>query len=130
VIPLMASNGGGQVLVTASLASLIAPPGDVAYAASKHALVGLVSSLGHSLGQHKICPSALCPGTVDTPLVPRETQETLRGMGMPVSTPADVAEAAPEALDARFNGSLWTIWGSSIRQHRPPLPSPPQLELN
>jgi NAD(P)-dependent dehydrogenase (short-subunit alcohol dehydrogenase family) len=74
VLPKMIEHGGGQILVTASMAGLAGMPGDVAYTATKHAVVGLVRSLGATLDAHGVCISAICPGFVATPLVPEDAR--------------------------------------------------------
>ena len=121
VLPGMVEQGGGHVLVTASMAGLGGMPGDVAYTATKHAVVGLVRSLGASLQQFGICISALCPGFVATPLVPVEAREFItKEMGLPVIEPSRVAEAAMQAIAARSHGSQWIIWGEQIKQYEAP----------
>lgn len=120
VLPGMCERGSGHVLVTASMAGLGGMPGDVAYTATKHAVVGLVRSLGRSLDQFGVCISALCPGFVDTPLVPAVAQEFItKEMGLPVIPPSQVAEAAMQALAARANGSQWIVWGNIVKQYEP-----------
>lgn len=123
VLPGMVARGSGHVLVTASMAGLGGMPGDVAYTATKHAVVGLVKSLGATLersGTPGVYVSAICPGFVDTPLVAAEAQEFITAMGMPVIEASRVAEAAMQALDAKANGSQWIVWGDTIRMHEPP----------
>ncbi len=120
VLPGMIEHGGGQILVTASMAGLGGMPGDVAYTATKHAVVGLVRSLGATLGAQGVCISAICPGFVATPLVPETAREFIQQMGMPVIEPEQVAEASMRALAARANGSQWMVWGDTIRQYEPP----------
>jgi len=123
VLPGMVERGEGHVLVTASMAGLGGMAGDVAYAATKHAVVGLVKSVGSTLdqaGHQGVCISALCPGFVDTPLVPGEAKEFIGQMGLPVIAPERVAEAAVQALTERSNGSQWIVWGDIIRRHEPP----------
>ncbi len=119
-LPSMIANGGGQILVTASMAGLSGMPGDVAYTATKHAVVGLVRSLGATLEQHGVCISALCPGFVDTAIVPDDAKQIIREMGLPVIEPSRVAEAAMQALSARSNGSQWIVWGEAIAQYEQP----------
>lgn len=120
VLPGMIQAGGGDIVVTASMAGLAGMPGDVAYTATKHAVVGLVKSLGASLGEHGVCISALCPGFVDTPLVPAEAQQFISEMGLPVIPPSQVAEAAVQAIAERVNGSQWMVWGDTIRRFEQP----------
>ncbi len=121
VLAKMVEHGGGQILVTASMAGLGGIPSDSVYGATKHAVVGLVRSLGPSLDPYGVCISAICPGFVATPLVPEEARAYIRGeLGMPVIEPSRVAEAAMEALDTRANGSQWVVWGDTIMQY--PMP--------
>lgn len=120
VLPKMIEHGGGQILVTASMAGLAGMPGDVAYTATKHAVVGLVRSLGATLDAHGVCISAICPGFVATPLVPEHARGFIREMGMPVIEPSQVAEASMQALAARTNGSQWMVWGDTIRPYEMP----------
>jgi NAD(P)-dependent dehydrogenase (short-subunit alcohol dehydrogenase family) len=120
VLPGMVERGSGHLLVTASMAGLGGMAGDVAYTATKHAVVGLVKSLGATLeqsGHGGVCVSALCPGFVNTPLVPEHAQTMISAMGIPVIDPSQVAEAAMQALDAKVNGSQWIVWGDTIRRH-------------
>jgi NAD(P)-dependent dehydrogenase (short-subunit alcohol dehydrogenase family) len=111
------------VIVTASMAGLGAMAGDVAYTATKHAVVGLVKSLGATLeqsGHGGVCVSALCPGFVNTPLVPDSAQTMITALGMPVIEPSQVAEAAMQAIEAKVNGSQWIVWGDIIRRNEQP----------
>jgi len=69
VAPLMIRNGrGGQIVNTASMAGLFAPPGLGAYAASKFAVFALSEGLRCELAPHDIGVSVLCPGTVESML--------------------------------------------------------------
>jgi NAD(P)-dependent dehydrogenase (short-subunit alcohol dehydrogenase family) len=82
--------------------------------------VGLVKSLGATLeqgGHGGVCVSALCPGFVNTPLVPEQAQTMIATLGIPVIDPSQVAEAAMQALEAKVNGSQWIVWGDTIRRH-------------
>ncbi|NBT25710.1 MAG: SDR family NAD(P)-dependent oxidoreductase, partial [Actinobacteria bacterium] len=78
VIPGMVARKTGHILVTASLAGIIAIPPDPIYGLTKHAMVGLVKSLGPALEPHGVCISALCPGFVDTPLVTDVTRDFIK----------------------------------------------------
>ena len=120
LLPKMVDHGGGQILVTASMAGLGPIPGDSVYGATKHAVVGMVRSLGTSLEPYGVCISAICPGFVATPLVPEEMRGFIKEMGMPVIEPAQVAEAAMRALVARTNGSQWIVWGDTIKHYPQP----------
>jgi len=67
--PEMAKRRRGHIVNTASLAGLAPQPGLTAYAAAKHAVVGLSVSLRAEAARHGVRVSALCPGIVRTPLV-------------------------------------------------------------
>ena len=121
VVAKMVDNGGGQILVTASMAGLGGIPSDAVYGATKHAVVGLVRSLGPALEPLGVCISAICPGFVATPLVPVEARDFIRDeLGMPVIEPSQVAQASMQALEKRANGSQWVVWGDTIMQY--PMP--------
>lgn len=61
--------GGASVLFTSSGLGLHGRPMIAAYAAGKHAVIGLMRSLALELGPEGIRVNAVCPGIVDTPLV-------------------------------------------------------------
>ena len=67
--PLMLAQGHGHIVNTASVAGLIPAPGFSAYAASKHAVVGLSLALRAEAAGRGVRVSAACPGFVDTPMV-------------------------------------------------------------
>jgi len=67
--PIMVEQGFGHIFNTASLAGLGPVPGLAPYAATKHAVVGLSTSLraeGAALG---VKVSVVCPGVIRTPLI-------------------------------------------------------------
>jgi NAD(P)-dependent dehydrogenase (short-subunit alcohol dehydrogenase family) len=66
---IMLKQKSGHIINTASVAGLTPDPGCTAYAATKHAIVGLCKSLRVEAGRHGIKVSALCPGVVQTPLL-------------------------------------------------------------
>jgi len=67
VLPVIAD--GGAVVVTASAAGLIGHPGNPAYSAAKHGVVGLVKSCVDAFAARGARINALCPGGVETPLI-------------------------------------------------------------
>ncbi|WP_051165820.1 SDR family oxidoreductase [Amycolatopsis orientalis] len=111
-VPALRRTGGGRIVVTASLAGLSRWPQDALYTASKHAVVGLVRALGHELSGEGIGLTAVCPGFVDTPLVPDE----FRAAGFPLLSPADVAEAI---VGDHSPGAVYTLQpGSPLTRYR------------
>jgi NAD(P)-dependent dehydrogenase (short-subunit alcohol dehydrogenase family) len=71
VLPAMKVRGGGSIVATASLAGLAPVPMDPIYSANKHAVVGLVRSLGSVLAGEGIRINAVCPGLADTAIIRR-----------------------------------------------------------
>jgi short-subunit dehydrogenase len=65
----MRSQGFGHIVNTASMAGLTPSPGNVAYAATKHAVVGLSSSLRAEAAKLGVRVSVLCPGFVRTAIL-------------------------------------------------------------
>ena len=65
---LMKEQGFGHIVNTASAAGLGPTPVSSAYAATKHAVVGLTTSLHYEAEEYGVKVSALCPTFVDTPI--------------------------------------------------------------
>lgn len=68
-VPVMAKNGGGIILNTASVAGLIGAQGFGAYVASKHAVVGLTKTAAIEYGPVGVRINAICPAFADTPML-------------------------------------------------------------
>ena len=66
VMPLMLKSRWGRVINIASVAARTAAPYMVAYAASKHALLGLTRAVASEVASRGITVNAICPGYVDT----------------------------------------------------------------
>jgi short-subunit dehydrogenase len=66
--PIMIKQGFGHIINTASLAGLIPNPLLVAYSLTKHAIVGLSTSLRAEAAQYGVKISVICPDYVDTPI--------------------------------------------------------------
>jgi NAD(P)-dependent dehydrogenase (short-subunit alcohol dehydrogenase family) len=69
--PRMVASGHGCIVNTASGAGLVAPPFVTAYAATKHAVVGLSTGLRPEAALHGVRVIALCPGSVETAILDR-----------------------------------------------------------
>jgi short-subunit dehydrogenase len=67
--PIMINQGFGHIINTASMAGLIPSPGGVAYATTKHAVVGLSKSLRAEAASDGVYVSVLCPGVIRTPIL-------------------------------------------------------------
>ena len=82
----LARNGGGAIVITASVAGLTAWPPDPVYTISKHGLVGYVRSIAPALAEQGITINAVCPGAT--------------GRFEPGQIPDGLAVLAPEVLAA------------------------------
>ncbi len=68
-LPALQANGGGAVVNTASVMGWLAAPGLAAYAASKHAVVGLTRAGALEAALHGVRVNAVLPGAVETPML-------------------------------------------------------------
>ena len=102
-VPVMAAQGGGAIVNTASTAGLRPRPGLCWYNGSKGACIVLTKSMAVELAPLKIRVNALCPVAGDTPLLAHfmggDTPENRARFVASVplgrlSTPEDVAKAA------------------------------------
>lgn len=67
--PVMAGQGSGHIVNTASLAGLVPSVMTAAYTMTKHAVVGLSSALRPEAARAGVAVSVLCPGAVDTAIL-------------------------------------------------------------
>jgi len=67
--PALKASGGGAIVNTASVMSLIAAAGMSSYVASKHAVAGLTKATALDLIPYGIRVNAVCPGFIDTPML-------------------------------------------------------------
>jgi NAD(P)-dependent dehydrogenase (short-subunit alcohol dehydrogenase family) len=113
---------GGAIVATASLAGLTGMPGDPAYTATKHAVIGWVRAAAPALAARGIRLNALCPGFTDTPLVEAE----LRGqLDVPLMEPRFVAEAALRLAGDEETGRAWVVQPNRVEPFRfPGVPGP------
>ncbi|MED5572724.1 MAG: SDR family NAD(P)-dependent oxidoreductase [Pseudomonadota bacterium] len=113
--PLMAEQGGGAVVNTASVAGLgalmrqqvayhkdpAAVTGVASYVAAKHGVVGLTKQFAVAYGETGVRVNAVCPGYIETPIITerlahdrgREYLEDLHPIGR-LGKPEEVAKVA------------------------------------
>jgi 3-oxoacyl-[acyl-carrier protein] reductase len=101
VLPAMIAQGGGVILNMTSTAGLKGRAGQVTYAATKGAVIGLTKSLAQEYGRHGVRVNAIAPGFVETEMVagllarPGTSQAFLEATPLGrFGQPDDVASAA------------------------------------
>ncbi|MEM9621198.1 MAG: SDR family oxidoreductase [Pseudomonadota bacterium] len=88
---------GGAICITASIAAFGNLPVDPMYSATKHALVGFARSVAVANQDRGVRINVICPGVVDTAIVPDAFRDP--------ATIMPPAELAAEVVDLLYNGS-------------------------
>ena len=101
-------GAGNAIVATASLAGLVAVPGDPVYSLTKHAVLGWVRSVAAQLEPRGIRFNAVCPGLVDTPMT-AAVRDQLDEKGLPLIPPAAVADAVLLAATDELTGQAWVV---------------------
>lgn len=132
VLPHMIAGGGGSVINLGSNLGLVGTRGAAAYVTSKGAVVQLTRAMALDHVDDKIRVNAVCPGTIDTPLVQRQrigrTEEQLRQsderlkqrhpigrMGTPEEVAAVIAFLASDE-SSFVTGACYSVDGGYIAQ--------------
>jgi meso-butanediol dehydrogenase/(S,S)-butanediol dehydrogenase/diacetyl reductase len=66
-VPVMVERGGGAIVATASISGLTADAGQIGYATTKAAVMGLVRALAVDHARQGIRVNCICPGMTATP---------------------------------------------------------------
>lgn len=106
--PALRARGGGDVVVTASMAALAAVPQDPLYAASKAAVTALVRSLAPAWADHGIRVNAVCPSYTDTDLVAGH-HDAIAAQGLPLLSVDEVAAVFGRVLETGRSGESWMV---------------------
>lgn len=102
-----AMTGGGDIVATASIAAMTAMGTDPYYTASKAAVASWVRSMGPVLAPRGIRISAVCPGGIDTGIVPADLREARPEAFSP---PSYIAGAVLHAIEAGRSGAVWIAY--------------------
>jgi NAD(P)-dependent dehydrogenase (short-subunit alcohol dehydrogenase family) len=129
VIPYLRSAGGTIVNVS-SVQALASQQNVLAYTVSKHGLLGLTRSIAMDFARENIRANAVCPGTVDTPMLkwaasldpnPRSVYEACNQMHPlgRIAQPREIAEVVAflaHESSSFVTGAVWTVDGGLLTQ--------------
>lgn len=87
-VPHMRNNGGGSIVNIASVQGIACQTNVAAYVASKGGLLALTRAMALDHAKDRIRVNAICPGSIDTPMLRFAASENLDG-----KTEAEVVES-------------------------------------
>lgn len=98
-IPLMLENGGGSIVNTASMASMVAFPGMTAYCAAKGAVAMMTKTASAEYASKNLRVNAICPGPIRTHITDTLPKDLIDGVvnATPLGrfgTPSEVGKLA------------------------------------
>jgi NAD(P)-dependent dehydrogenase (short-subunit alcohol dehydrogenase family) len=130
VLPRLITSGGGTVVNVSSVQALASQQNVLAYTISKHGLLGLTRSIAMDFARQNIRANAVCPGTVDTPMLewaasldpdPLSVYEACRQMHPigRIAKPREIAEVVAflaHESSSFVTGAVWTVDGGLLTQ--------------
>lgn len=111
VAPMLIEQGWGRIINMASRSGKIGIPYLTAYVASKHGVVGFTKALAEELAPFNITVNAICPGTVETDMVPETVKQRIGELLIPPGHVADLALYLATDSAASINGEAINIYG-------------------
>lgn len=114
--PILGANGGGAIVNMLSVTSWLSYPGAEAYSAAKAAAWSLTNSIRLELAKQNTLVVGVQLGATDT--------DMMKGVDMPKNDPANVAQAALDAIEAGH----WEVLADEMtRQVKAALSGDPKL---
>lgn len=97
----------GRVILISSVVGLLGSPGQVNYASSKSALIGMARSLTRELGSRNITCNVIAPGFIDTDMTAVLPKDTIDGYKarIPAGRLGDSSDVAAAALFLAGDGA-------------------------
>ena len=80
IMQFLKQGTGGAIVNLASMFGLVAVPSNVAYSAAKGGVVNLTKAAGTAYADKNIRVNCVCPGVINTPLVPEDQKAAYRSM--------------------------------------------------
>ncbi|KRE77155.1 MULTISPECIES: SDR family NAD(P)-dependent oxidoreductase [Micrococcaceae] len=99
----MREQGSGAIVNCSSLGGLVGGDGRTTYHATKHGVIGQTKSVALQYGKHGVRVNAVCPGTIETPMVARmaanaELDRGAAAAGVPLGRLGRAEEVAAAVL--------------------------------
>ena len=121
---------GGSIVNVSSVQALASQQNVLAYTVSKHGLIGLTRSMAMDFAKQGVRVNAVCPGTVDTPMLqwaasldpnPQSVYDACNAMHPigRIAQPREIAEVAvflAHESSSFVTGSVWTADGGLLTQ--------------
>jgi len=130
IIPFLLEAGGGTIVNVSSVQALASQQNVLAYTVSKHGLLGLTRSIAMDFAKDNIRSNAVCPGTVDTPMLkwaasldpdPKSVYDACNQMHPlgRIAQPREIAEVIAflaHESSSFVTGAVWTVDGGLLTQ--------------
>jgi 3-oxoacyl-[acyl-carrier protein] reductase len=117
VVDRMIANGGGSIINISSIWGEVGASCEVAYSATKGAIIAFTKALAKELGPSKVRVNCVSPGVIDTPMNGHLTDEEMEQLigEIPlgrIGYPEDVAKACLYLADADYvTGEVLSVGG-------------------
>jgi NAD(P)-dependent dehydrogenase (short-subunit alcohol dehydrogenase family) len=139
-IPFLQEAGGGTIVNVSSVQAHASQQNVLAYTISKHGLLGLTRSMAMDFAINNIRVNAICPGTVDTPMLkwaasldpnPQSVYDACNAMHPigRIAQPREIAEVVAflaHETSSFVTGAVWNVDGGLLTQ----IGGVPQTEAN